>query len=474
MKRTRGLSAQLFGGVLLSMLAAAATFLLFFTFGNFLLDHTVYGSGFASRMEDRTFERLQDYVAQEAITTQKLRRLNAWSASRDNVYLALYMDGRLVLESKMDAGQEADEFSPELENEDQRYTLILADGAEAEVFIYYFADEAFYVWMSAVSGALAFVVFSLCFITLVHHKLCVIQRLKRELDILAGGDLEYAVTVHGDDELGELAAGIDNMRRSILSHQRAEEEIRAANSQLVTAMSHDLRTPLTSLMAYLELLDRDKVKDAEQKKHLIHQSLSKAQSIKDMADKLFEYFLVYTSEWEQPELERMNADEVIGQFWQEYAFALESKGYTVRMTLDPLGRDIVIKTELLQRAFDNLYANLLKYADPSQPIEITCRREGDKMLLRITNAVSSQVNKRQSTNIGLNTCRRILSMHNGSFEAREQAGRFEVRLSLPLSKKTGSPRPFPVDAPAASYGTQEAPMSAAKQSHVKQTKAERV
>ena len=418
------------------MLAAAAAFLLFFAFGNFLLDHTVYGSGFASRMEDRTFERLQDYVAQEAITPQKLRRLNAWSASRDNVYLALYMDGRLAFESKMDAGQEAeveaDEFDPKLENEDQRYTLTLADGTEAEVFIYYFADEAFYVWMSAVSGVLAFVVFSLCFITLVHRKLRVIQRLKRELDILAGGDLEYAVTVHGMDELGELAAGIDNMRRSILSHQRAEEEIRAANSQLVTAMSHDLRTPLTSLMAYLELLDREKVSDEDQKKHLIRQSLSKAQSIKDMADKLFEYFLVYTSEWEQPELERVDADEVIGQFWHEYAFALESKGYTVRMTLEPLDGGIDIKTELLQRAFDNLYANLLKYADPSQPVEITCRREGDTVLLRVSNAVSSQVNKRQSTNIGLNTCRRILSMHNGSFEAREQEGRFEVRLSLPL------------------------------------------
>lgn len=298
--------------------------------------------------------------------------------------------------------------------------------------IYYFADEAFYVWMSAVSGVLAFVVFSLCFIALVHRKLRVIQRLKRELDILAGGDLEYAVTVHGRDELGELAAGIDNMRRSILSHQRAEEEIRAANSQLVTAMSHDLRTPLTSLMAYLELLDREKVSDEDQKKHLIRQSLSKAQSIKDMADKLFEYFLVYTSEWEQPELERVDADEVIGQFWHEYAFALESKGYTVRMTLEPLDGGIDIKTELLQRAFDNLYANLLRYADPSQPVEIACRREGDAVLLRVSNAVSSQVNKRQSTNIGLNTCRRILSMHNGSFEANEQAGRFEVKLSLPL------------------------------------------
>lgn len=414
------------------MLVAAVAFALFFTAGNYLLDHTVYGSDFADRMEDRTFVRLQAFIDREGITPQKLRRLSAWSASQDNIYLALYLDGALAFESAAGEADDPEDYGPEMENAQQRHALTLADGTEAEVFIYYFADEAFYIWICAVSGVLAFAVFSLCFIALVHRKLRVIQKLKRELDILAGGDLEYAVTVRGSDELGELASGIDNMRRSILAHQRAEDEIRAANSQLVTAMSHDLRTPLTALMAYLEMLDLDKVSDEAQKRHLIHQSLTKARSIKDMADKLFEYFLVYTSEWEQPELERMDADAVIRQFWQEYAFALESRGFTVSLSLNELNGDIEVKTELLQRAFDNLYANLLKYADAAQPVEITCWRERGRARLRIVNAISDQRNKRQSTNIGLNTCRRILSMHSGDFQAVEKGERFEVALSLPL------------------------------------------
>ena len=227
------------------------------------------------------------------------------------------------------------------------------------------------------------------------------------------------------------------MRRSILKHQRSEEEIRSANSRLVTAMSHDLRTPLTSLMAFLEILDRDKVSDKSQKKHLIHQCLSKAESIKNMADKLFEYFLVYTSEWEQPELEELDADEVMQQFWHEYAFALESRGYVIHLTLEELNGRISVNLELLQRAFDNVYANLLKYADSSEPIEIICHRENSRICLHVSNAISKQVNKRQSTNIGLDTCRRILSMHNGSFDADERDGRFEVSVSLPVSAKTG-------------------------------------
>ncbi len=287
--------------------------------------------------------------------------------------------------------------------------------------------------MIVVSGLLAFAAFSLCFVSLVHKKLRYIQRLKKELDILAGGDLNYSVTVQGQDELSELAFGIDEMRRSILKHQQAEDDIRSANSQLVTAMSHDLRTPLTSLLAFLEILDRDKVQSEEQRRHLIRQSLMQTMSIKSMADKLFEYFLVYTSEWEQPELEPQDADGLLGQFWQEYAFALESHGFTVKTDFEELHGTIEANLELLRRAFDNLYANLVKYAEPSRPIWLAYHRENNQVLLTIKNTVSSKRDRRESTNIGLNTCCRILRMHNGDFETMESDGLFTVEIRLPLS-----------------------------------------
>ena len=60
------------------------------------------------------------------------------------------------------------------------------------------------------------------------------------------------------DELSELARGIDQMRRSIIKHQEVEQQIRKANAELITSMSHDLRTPLTSLLAFLEIIERKK------------------------------------------------------------------------------------------------------------------------------------------------------------------------------------------------------------------------
>ncbi|MDO4517434.1 MAG: HAMP domain-containing sensor histidine kinase [Bacillota bacterium] len=436
---SRSLSAQLFCGVVTSLLAAGIVFGAVLALGGQLLDHTVYGRPFASRMADQQFEKLQNYVTEEAISLDNLHRLNAWCSRGDKVYLTLYQRGSILYESPLSGDTESkpdpEQFDPEQENPEQEYALTLHDGATVQAFLYYYAGDIFYFWMSALAGGLAFLTFSLCFVSLVHRKLSYVKQLKQELDILAGGDLSYAVSVRGEDELSELASGIDQMRRSILAHQTAEEEMRSANSQLVTAMSHDLRTPLTSLLAYLELMDRGKYDSEEQLRHFIRRSLDKTLCIKAMADKLFEYFLVYCSEWEEPNLEDADGDELFRQFWGEYVFSLESKGFRVTTDFGMLNGRIPINLDLIRRAFDNLYSNLLKYADPDRHVEISFRREKDRAVLTLVNGVSPRRDACESTNIGLNTCHRILQYHNGSFETAEEAGVFRVTVSLPLSEK---------------------------------------
>lgn len=448
------------------MFAAVAVFLVFYFFGGFLADRTFYSEAFTDKMTNRQFTRLQSYVLQEKITLGNMYRLNAWCNRGDGIYLAVYYDDVLIYISQTaidralvsedpEQAETQDYLSADVENLEREYKLTLSDGVVTQAFLYYYAGDAYYYLTIGMAGLLAFAAFSLCFITLVNRKLRYIQKLKGELDILAGGNLEYPVTVRGQDELGMLASGIDEMRRSILNHQLAEAEIRSANSQLVTAMSHDLRTPLTSLLAFLEILDMDKVSDEEQKRHLIRQCHAKALSIKSMADKLFEYFLVYTTEWEEPVMELQNADELMAQFWMEYTFALEKQNFTVETDFHELNGSLMVNIELLRRAFDNLYANLVKYADMEKPVLITYQRESDQIHLTIANMVPdqqyqktnknislmdltfedmnvSQMKRKESTNIGLNTCNRIIRMHKGTFLTSEENNCFRVDILLPL------------------------------------------
>lgn len=432
----RGVSAQLMAAVLASLLAAAAAFFAVYFAGNVLLEKTVYGKSFISSMSDKQFAQLEDYVLEEKVTPDYLRPLDIWCSRGDRVYLSIYIGDAIIYESQLTSKirPQVSAYHPELEDPEQEYELTLSDGTQTRTFLYYYAGDAYYYWVIAAASLTAFVVFSLLFIALVHRKLRYIKLMKAELDILAGGDLSYEVTIKGVDELSELARGIDEMRRSILEHQRAEDEMRQANSALVTAMSHDLRTPLTSLLAYLELMERGKYEDEAQLRHFIERSLEKTLRIKDMADKLFEYFLVYSSEWERPMTEQLDAQSLVEQCWGEYAFALESHGFKVSHELEPLSAKLRADPALLRRAFDNLCSNLLKYADPAEEIRLGCRREGDGLLLTVENRISPNRDKRESTNIGLNTCARIIRYHGGEFEADERDGEFRISIHLPLEE----------------------------------------
>ena len=430
--KLKSLRIKLLFTALLALTVAALVFMISFTIGSLLLDHTVYGRSFAQKTADTQATNLQAYINKESVSLENLRRLNVWCSRGDKVYLAIYHEDELVFDSQVSKNVYP-ETDPEQEDPQSEYILTLADGTEVRAFLYYYAGDAFYLWMTVISGILAFIGFSLCFVFLVNKKVSYITRLQEELEILSGGQLEYPITISGEDELSELALGIDQMRKSIIKHQETEKQMRTANSELITSMSHDLRTPLTSLLAYLEILERKKYADEVQMQNLIHKSLGQTMRIRDMADKLFQYFFVYATEWENAEMESVDADMLFSQILEDYASALESKGIRVERKFSEVSANINVNTELLQRALDNLYSNLIKYADPKRFVIFSYQRSGNKLLLTILNGIAPDREKKDSTQIGLCTCRRIIEFHGGTFTTSEKGTLFSVILELPLT-----------------------------------------
>lgn len=428
------LKVKLLAGIVVSTLVAAAVFFFSMLLGNGILDRTVYGLKFMDSMGDKYFSDLQVFVQTEDVSVSNLRPLDVWCSRGDRVYLSIYDGEGIVYESVLKSWLKLNPaiYDPFLENEENRHDLVLNDGTVLSAFLYYYSGDAYYYWTIVISGFFSFVAFYACFIFFVHRKLKYIERLKRDLDILAGGDLDYKVKVKGNDELGELANGIEQLRRAVVSHQIAEDKIRAENTELVTALSHDLRTPLTSLLVYLELLDGHKYENIGQAEHFIRRSLEKTYLIKSMADKLFGYLLVYSSGWELPELETTDADAVFEQYWREASFSLESKGFTVQSLFSPLSCRIMVDMPLLTRAFDNIGSNIEKYADSSSPVGISCSREGNMVCLRVKNRIADLPNGSGGTGIGLNTCRRIAGFHNGVFSTSSENGFFCASLCLPV------------------------------------------
>ena len=106
------------------------------------------------------------------------------------------------------------------------------------------------------------------------------------------------------------------MRLSIIQKHQREKEAWDANSQLVTSMSHDIRTPLTSMIGYLDIIKSEKYQSAEELERYISSCREKAFQLKELSDKLFQYFLVFNSGENEKHLEVFDANVLLTQILQ--------------------------------------------------------------------------------------------------------------------------------------------------------------
>ena len=81
---------------------------------------------------------------------------------------------------------------------------------------------------------------------------------------MEGGDLDHPITIRGSDEITTLASCLDSMRVTLRQQQEEEAQAAAKVKNLITEMSHDLRTPLTTLLLYTEILQYHKYETPEQ------------------------------------------------------------------------------------------------------------------------------------------------------------------------------------------------------------------
>ena len=257
--------------------------------------------------------------------------------------------------------------------------------------------------------------------------------LSKEAAAVSSGDLNRSITAPGEDEVAALAASMDEMRRSVIARLGSEKRAWEANTELITAISHDIRTPMTSLIGYLGLLCEENRDPAEQKQ-FAQSAYGKAMELKDLTDQLFRYFLVYGKAELELNLERFDGRLLLEQLLGEAEFDLADAGFTVQriefegecsLQADPL---------YLKRVMDNLVSNIKKYADPAQPLVALSELKDGELSLCLSNAVSSSMARKESTKIGLRTCEKILSSMGGSFRTVLEDGHFAAELRLPAEE----------------------------------------
>ena len=171
------------------------------------------------------------------------------------------------------------------------YSVRFEDGLYDVCIVDYSEKRVYYFWMT-----IGFLVCSFIFMmfVMIYNSRVVkrVRRLTREVSRIKKNDINAAITKSGNDEIYVLADNIDSMRNSIIQQMSKEKEAWQANRDLVTAMAHDIRTPLTVLNGYLDLLETSEFDSEEEYKQYVDICVDKAGQLKDLSDKLFRYFFV--------------------------------------------------------------------------------------------------------------------------------------------------------------------------------------
>ena len=152
---------------------------------------------------------------------------------------------------------------------------------------------------------------------------------------------------------------------------------------------------------------------------------------------MFQYFLVFGNQGSDRTLESYDAGILFQQLLAEHCAEAISYEYRVDFQYT-IPEEVNVMTDIsgLRRLFDNVFSNIMKYADKKEVIRIEAGLNGSIIKIIIENHILEQAKKVESTRIGLKTCERICSDLQGAFRYTEDEHLFTVEVTFPIAIET--------------------------------------
>lgn len=277
-----------------------------------------------------------------------------------------------------------------------------------------------------------------------------LRHIINELHYIANGNYDYRIPFELRGDLSKVVASINGLVDSTVAAIEDEREIEKSKDELITNVSHDIRTPLTSIIGYLGLIEDGQYQSKEEVFKYTHIAYTKAKQMKSLVDDLFEYTKV-----RQPTVpvNAMSFDMV--QLLEQLAadFELEASKKNIQLSVETSESSLIMDgdTEKLVRVFNNLITNALKYGGHATQIVmqlekakteaiITVRNNGtpipreslDQLFDRFYRVDESRSQEISGTGLGLAISQNIVNLHGGYIYAQSNKQWTSFIIHLPL------------------------------------------
>ncbi|WNS43115.1 HAMP domain-containing sensor histidine kinase [Paenibacillus sp. MMS20-IR301] len=295
-------------------------------------------------------------------------------------------------------------------------------------------------------------VFLLTFLTLTRRIVKDLMTLERGLQTITEGDLSHRVPVNRQDELGRVAFNINQMTERLQRQIVKEREAEQSKMEWITGISHDLRTPLTSIIGYIELLRANSFQDQEEYNRFVQNTYNKAAHLKKLLDDLFEYTRLSSSDT-RLDINQIDLNQLLKQLLFEFEPIAYENELHINKELGSLPVFAALDSDKIARAIDNLLMNALKYSFRPGAIQIRLstdhrqvtievenrgipltKEQEDKLFERFYKVDHSRSSEgiQTGSGLGLSIARNIAGLHGGSLTLHHADGLFTFALKLPL------------------------------------------
>lgn len=277
-----------------------------------------------------------------------------------------------------------------------------------------------------------------------------IKQLQKSAEKITRGDLSFEVMACDDQELNELCSSFDEIRKKLKVNAEQEYEIREERNMLMANLSHDMRTPITTIKGYLEGIKDGIANSPEKMDRYLDTIYSKAIVLERLVDNMTEYSELELGRM-QYSFEFINITEFLSELVKNYKDEVEEQGLELKSNISSNKMVLVADKSKLKRVFDNLVSNSIKYNKEKGSISISMTKERNGALICISDTGKGikveDINNvfdgfyrgdAARTNIkgnglGLGICKQIIESHHGKIwiKSQENVGT-EVYIFIPL------------------------------------------
>ena len=293
-------------------------------------------------------------------------------------------------------------------------------------------------------------IFSVTFMLLEEPGIRYMGRISDAVESISQGNLGTEVDVTGDDEFSAMAANLNKMASDIRTLMDKEREAERTKNELITNVAHDLRTPLTSIIGYLELLAGNTKVPAEMEHKYIEIAYSKARRLEKLIEDLFGFTKLNYGKIAM-HVGQLDIVKLLSQLLEEAYPNFVEKNLSYDLQSNVPAKTISADGNLLARLFDNLIGNAIKYGADGKRVLVKIHAEDDTVTVSVTKygyvipadelpllfnkfyrVEQSRSTTTGGTGLGLAIAKEIVDMHGGTISVSSDLNGtvFTVKLQV--------------------------------------------